>query len=70
MLPGVTDPAADAPPATAPSDRLGYLVGVLLLIVGGILLQTPVLNWISGPTIIVVSVVMVGKIQDRLRNRR
>ena len=51
------------------SDGLGYIVGVALLIGGGMFLRTPVLNWICGPTLIVLSVITVGRLQDRLRSR-
>lgn len=50
-------------------DRIGYIVGVALLIVGGFFLQTPILNWICGPALIVLSVVTVGYLQDRVRSR-
>jgi membrane protein implicated in regulation of membrane protease activity len=51
------------------SDRFGYVVGLIILIVGGMFLRTPVLNWICGPTLIVLSVVAVGHLQDRVRAR-
>ena len=54
----------------APSDRLGYTVAMVLFIGGGIALTTPVLNWICGPALIVICVVVVGRIQDRLAARR
>ncbi len=69
-LPAVTSQPADADQPSARSDRLGYAVGLVLLIGGGILFTTPVLNWICGPALIVVSVVVVGRIQDALATRR
>jgi hypothetical protein len=51
------------------SDRIGYGVGVAILIIGGMFLRTPILNWICGPALVVLSVVTVGRLQDRLRSR-
>ncbi len=48
-----------------PSDRLGYAVAVIVLVIGGALARTPVLNWISGPSIVITCVVVVGNMQDR-----
>lgn len=63
-----TDDDSGKTPQT--SDRLGYTVAMVLFIGGGILLTTPVLNWICGPALIVASVVVVGRVQDRLAARR
>jgi hypothetical protein len=38
----------------ATAERLGYIVAVLILVVGGALVRTPILNWISGPAIVVL----------------
>lgn len=51
------------------SEAIGYILGVGLLIGGGMFLRTPVLNWICGPTFIVISVVTVGRLQDLVRRR-
>ena len=40
-------------PAEKRAERLGYLVAVLILVVGGATLRTPILNWICGPAIVV-----------------
>jgi hypothetical protein len=36
-----------------------------VLLIGGPILRTPVLNWISGPAIVVASVVVMGMLRDR-----
>ncbi len=44
---------------TASAERLGYAVAVAILIVGGALVRTPILNWICGPAIVVACAVGV-----------
>ena len=56
-------------PESSGSDLLGYAVGIVVLVVGGFFLRTPVLNWICGPALVVLSVVIVGRIRDRLAQR-
>ncbi len=46
-------------------ERLGYVCAVLVLIVGGALIRTALLNWVCGP----VSVVAVLMIFTRDRRR-
>lgn len=38
---------------------LAYLVAVVILVGGGMLVRTPILNWISGPAIVVVAVAVL-----------
>jgi hypothetical protein len=47
----------------------GYLVAALALVIGGVFLRTPVLNWICGPAIVVAAVVGVGMLTDRFQSR-
>jgi hypothetical protein len=43
---------------------------VILFTGAGIAFTTPVLNWICGPALIVATVVLVGRLQDRYAARR
>jgi hypothetical protein len=51
------------------TDVTGYVVASLAIIVGGVFLRTPVLNWICGPAIVVTAVVGVGMLTDRYQSR-
>jgi len=55
--------------ARCSTDVTGYLVASLALIVGGVFLRTPVLNWICGPAIVVAAVVGVGILTDGFESR-
>ncbi len=46
-------------------EALGYAVAVVILVVGGAIVRTPVLNWICGPAIVIVSVSMIGAWRDK-----
>lgn len=37
-------------------ERLGYITAVFILVIGGAVILTPILNWLSGPIIVIVSV--------------
>ncbi len=41
------------------AEMLAYLVAVVILVGGGMLVRTPILNWISGPAIVVVAVAVL-----------
>jgi len=41
-------------------EAIGYIVAVLILIVGGAVVRTPILNWICGPAIVIVTVSLIG----------
>ncbi|TDC78735.1 hypothetical protein [Streptomyces hainanensis] len=65
-------PASPAPPRpaepphrTGPPEAIGYAVAALVLVVGGALFTTPVLNWLVGPAICVLCVATAGHLADR-----
>jgi hypothetical protein len=49
------------------AEVVAYVVAGLVLIVGGILLRTAVLNWLVGPMIVVVTVTMLTPLLQRWR---
>ena len=42
-------------------EMLGYAIAAVCLVVFGVILRTPVLNWISGPAIVVAVVTTVAR---------
>ena len=63
----VSKPVSKSEPTEAGdrSDLPGYIVAVVILVGAGSVLRTPILNWISGPAIVIASVVLVGQLSDR-----
>ena len=60
-------------PERAAADRADlpyYAVAAFVLVVGGALMKTWLLNWISGPVFVVVCVAGIGALADRRRQRR
>jgi hypothetical protein len=51
------------------AEKLGYLLAVLILVVGGALVRTPILNWVAGPVIVVACVMLTTRNQDGGKNR-
>jgi len=49
------------------AERWGYTVAVIVLIVGGALLRSVILNWICGPAIVIGCVALSTWIADRRR---
>ncbi|NCZ70624.1 MAG: hypothetical protein EBY80_10745 [Actinobacteria bacterium] len=47
------------------SEKIGYAVAVVILVVGGAFVKTAILNWISGPAIVVGSVVICSRLFGR-----
>lgn len=47
------------------SEKIGYAVAVVILVVGGAFVKTAILNWISGPAIVVASVVASTRLFGR-----
>ena len=47
------------------SEKIGYAIAVLILVVGGAFVKTAILNWISGPAIVVASVVVSTRLFGR-----
>jgi hypothetical protein len=54
---------------TGPVEAAGYALAAAVLVIGGALLTTPVLNWVIGPLIVVVCVAVVGRVCDACRGR-
>lgn len=42
------------------ADAVAYGVAVVILVVGGAIFRTPILNWISGPAIVIAVVSVLG----------
>lgn len=49
----------------ARSEKIGYLLAVVILVVGGALVQTIILNWIVGPVLVVVCVIVSTRLFGR-----
>ena len=47
------------------SEKIGYLLAVVILVGGGMFLRSVVLNWISGPAIVIASVVASTRLFGR-----
>lgn len=46
----------------------GYVLAVVVLVIGGAIFRTPILNWISGPAIVIGSVALTTWISGRRGN--
>ena len=59
-----TTPIAPGPNvAVTPEPRreaMAYAIAVVILVVGGAIVRTPILNWICGPGIVVACVALLG----------
>lgn len=42
------------------ADAVGYGLAVVILVVGGAYIRTPILNWICGPAVVIACVSLVG----------
>jgi len=51
------------------AEAVAYVVAVVVLVVGGALVRTPILNWISGPAIVIASVAIIPPLLTRRRSR-
>jgi len=47
------------------SEKIGYAIAVAILVIGGAFFRTVILNWISGPAIVVASVVLSTRYLSR-----
>jgi hypothetical protein len=56
-------------PGTGRAELVGYVLAALILVVGGAFVLEPILNWISGPVIVVVCVWLTTSLNN-LRRRR
>jgi len=43
------------------AERLGYALAIFILVVGGALVRTPILNWVAGPVIVVACVMLTTR---------
>lgn len=46
-------------------EKWGYVLACVVLVFGGALLRTPILNWISGPAIVIGSVALTTWLSGR-----
>lgn len=49
----------------ARSEVIGYLIASAILVIGGAFFRTLILNWISGPAIVVGSVALSSRVFGR-----
>lgn len=56
-------------PGGGRAELAGYLLAVLILVVGGAFVLGPILNWVSGPVIVVVCVWLTTSLNKRRSNR-
>ena len=52
-------------PGSGRTELVGYLLAVLILVVGGTFVLGPILNWVSGPVIVVVCVWLTTSLSGR-----
>ncbi|MEV1007998.1 hypothetical protein [Streptomyces sp. NPDC049881] len=67
--PHATGPARPSGHRTGRAEAAGYAVAALILVAGGALLTSAVLNWLVGPAIVVACVAVAGRLGDRRRAR-
>lgn len=56
-------------PGSGRAELAGYLLAVIILVVGGAFVLGPILNWISGPLIVVACVWLTTSLNDRRAGR-
>ncbi|WP_052848616.1 hypothetical protein [Streptomyces avicenniae] len=54
---------------TGRAETVGYAVAGLILVVGGALLTSVVLNWLVGPAVVVACVAVAGRVGEWRRAR-
>jgi hypothetical protein len=52
-------------PGGGRAELVGYLLAVLILVVGGTFVLGPILNWVSGPVIVVICVWLTKSLNGR-----
>jgi hypothetical protein len=52
-------------PGSGRAELAGYVLAVLILVVGGTFVLGPILNWISGPVIVVLCVWLTTSWSER-----
>jgi hypothetical protein len=55
---------------TGRAELLGYVMATLILVVGGAFILGPILNFISGPAIVVACISLTTNVSRRLKRRR
>jgi hypothetical protein len=55
---------------TGRAELVAYVMAALILVVGGAFVLGPILNFISGPAIVVACVSLTTNISRRLKRRR
>lgn len=43
------------------AELAGYVLAALILVVGGAIVRTPILNWVAGPVIVVACVMLTTR---------
>ena len=43
------------------AELVGYVLAAIVLVVGGALVRTPILNWVAGPVIVVGCVMLTTR---------
>jgi hypothetical protein len=56
-------------PGSGRAELAGYLLAVLILVVGGTFVLGPILNWVSGPVIVVICVWLTTSLNERRSGR-
>jgi hypothetical protein len=56
-------------PGSGRAELAGYLLAVLILVVGGTFVLGPILNWVSGPVIVVICVWLTTSLNERRSSR-
>ena len=51
-------------------EAIPYVLAALIIIVGGAIVRTPILNWICGPAIVIATVTVVGGWLEKRDQRR
>lgn len=51
------------------AELISYGVACFILVVGGAIFRTPILNWISGPAIVIATVTLLTPLLAKKRRR-
>jgi hypothetical protein len=66
---GTRAEARDRKLSSGRAELAGYLLAVVILVIGGAFVLGPILNWVSGPVIVVVCVWLTTSFNERRRGR-
>lgn len=67
MCPMTKPPYSDA---MSTGEHVGHALSVTLLVVGGLFAKSVILNWIVGPTLVIVAGTLALSVESRIRGRR